>query len=51
MLKFYYCTYCGTKEERYVRNNDTQLCYKCGNTMEQKITFNGTGVMDKPRIK
>lgn len=39
MLKIfdYKCTYCGKEEERKVKNNDKQLCYKCGNLMEKKI--------------
>lgn len=56
MLKIYdyECTKCGTKDERYVKNEDVQLCWKCGNEMKRLITFNGTvagNFADKARTK
>jgi Zn ribbon nucleic-acid-binding protein len=57
MLKIYdyECPKCGTMDERYIKDdNDIQLCFKCGNQMERKTTFNGTvrgNFADKARTK
>ncbi|MCP3899153.1 MAG: hypothetical protein GY707_05515 [Desulfobacteraceae bacterium] len=56
MLKIYdyECPQCGEKEERYVKNDDPQFCWECGNAMKQLVTFNGTvagNFADKARTK
>ncbi|RKZ80095.1 MAG: hypothetical protein DRQ35_02970 [Gammaproteobacteria bacterium] len=48
----YKCVKCGIKDERYVKNDDMQLCFHCGNQMDKLNTFEGMvkgNFADKPR--
>ena len=47
----YACPKCGLKEERYCKNKDIQLCWKCGCEMKQLNTMVKGNSADKARTK